>query len=158
MCSFEKNWLFFEHEGVLHVVYSLSPFCVYKIIDARQDSAEKVLCVAWRFYQEDLSTAELRGSTPPVRIGQTYYLFAHSRAYDVHVLAFSASTLIIESASYQPALQLQHHQPFVCGAIHVESEGTWFLSMGIDDVSIAVYSMSHSHLLQLLQPVKFVHT
>jgi len=149
--SLEKNWQFFEHGGVLHVVYSTLPFCVYRILDLSQRNAEKVACIRWH---HNTGIIDLRGSTPPVRVGGSYFMFAHSPTYYLHAVAFSAESLEITAVSKVPLLQLQPQRPFVCGAVYVADSSAWFLSMGVDDVSIAVYSLEHDAVLQTLVPVQ----
>ena len=149
--TFEKNWLFFEHAGSLHVIYSTQPFCVYRVADWAQRTSEKVLCAPWR---QAAGVTELRGSTPPVRVGDSYVMFAHSWTYDVYAIAFSATTLAIESVSATPLLHMHARRPFVCGAVYVSSDRTWFLSVGVDDVSIAIFKLHHSALLTKLKPVE----
>ena len=149
--SLEKNWQFFEHSGVLHVVYSTQPFCVYRITDLSQRNAEKVACTRWH---HNAGITDLRGSTPPVRVGASCFMFAHSPTYDLHAIAFSAESLEITAVSKVPLLQLQPQRPFVCGAVYVADSRAWFLSMGVDDVSIAVYRLEHDAVLQTLAPVQ----
>ena len=151
--TFEKNWLFFEHAASLHVVYSTQPFCVYRIADWAQRTSQKVLCTPWR---QAAGVAELRGSTPPVRVGDSYFMFAHSPTYDVYAIAFSANTLAIEAVSATPLLQMHARRPFVCGAVYVTGDRTWFASVGIDDVSIAVFKVHHSAVLTKLKPVELL--
>ena len=151
--TFEKNWLFFEHAASLHVVYSTQPFCVYRIADWAQRTSQKVLCTPWR---QAAGVAELRGSTPPVRVGDSYFMFAHSPTYDVYAIAFSANTLAIEAVSATPLLQMHARRPFVCGAVYVTGDRTWFVSVGIDDVSIAVFKLHHSAVLTKLKPVELL--
>jgi hypothetical protein len=149
--SLEKNWQFFEHSGVLHVVYSTQPFCVYRATDWTRRSIEKVGCRQWHYNTE---LVDLRGSTPPVRVGDSFFMFAHSPTYEVHAISFSAERLEISAVSKVPLLNLQPKRPFVCGAVYVADASTWYLSMGIDDVSIAVYRLKHSTVAMNLLPVQ----
>jgi hypothetical protein len=151
--TFEKNWLFFEHAGSLHVIYSTQPFCVYRIADWAQRTSEQVLCTPWRLAA---GVVELRGSTPPVRVGDSLFMFAHSWTYDVYAIAFSATTLAIEAVSATPLLHMHARRPFVCGALYVSGDRTWFLSVGINDVSIAIFKLHHSALLTKLKPVELL--
>ena len=149
--SLEKNWQFFEHGGMLHVVYSTQPFCVYRTTNWTQRSIEKVSCSRW---YHNAKFVDLRGSTPPVRVGDIYFMFAHSPTYEVYTIAFLAERFEILAVSKVPLLQLQPKRAFVCGAVYVAADRTWFLSMGIDDFSIAVYKLDHSTVVMNLLPVQ----
>jgi len=77
----EKNWMFFEHEGSLQAIYQIAPHC---ILDVSLDGDGPVRCkprgaVAW-----DASAYAERfgppcGGAPPVRCGDEYISFFHSR-------------------------------------------------------------------------------
>ena len=149
--SLEKNWQFFEHGGVLHVVYSTQPFCVYRATDWMQRSIEKVSCSQWH-HNADL--VDLRGSTPPVRVGDIFFMFAHSPTYEVYAISFYAERLEISAVSKVQLLKLKPKRPFVCGALYVAEDRAWFLSMGVDDSSIAVYRLEHSTVVMNLLPVQ----
>ena len=80
----EKNWMLFAHDDALWAVYSI---CPQVILQLTLPEAGPVLCR--RVYQQDWDTTaytaqfgELRGGTPPVRVGNQYVSSFYS-AYPV---------------------------------------------------------------------------
>lgn len=71
--SWEKNWAFFSHDGALYAVYYIAP-------------RHRILRVAGARCEEVHATetpplwtgGELRGGTPPLRLGDEYVCFAHA--------------------------------------------------------------------------------
>lgn len=77
----EKNWMLFAHADDLWAIYSIAPHVVLKVTLA---GAGPILCR--RTYEQQWDVApytrrygQLRGSTPPVRVGDHYSSFFHSR-------------------------------------------------------------------------------
>lgn len=90
----EKNWLPFFHDGVLHLVYRFAPHIV--IAPYAQNG---VALVEYRTATNDTwKWGEIRGGTPPVRVGDEYISFFHSstpwrgpfRRYYMGAYAFAA--------------------------------------------------------------------
>lgn len=69
----EKNWQFFERDGTLYAVYSISPHKILRIDGTRAEWAYETPCpFTWH-------GGEMRGGTSPVRIGDEHYSFFHDR-------------------------------------------------------------------------------
>lgn len=92
--SHEKNWVWFQRDGVWHCVYMPNPHTVFSVDD--QGTPLKVytnrkIGVPWEH-------GELRGGTPPVKVGDEYLCFFHSsvtwqkpkRRYFMGAYTFSA--------------------------------------------------------------------
>jgi predicted GH43/DUF377 family glycosyl hydrolase len=77
----EKNWMLFNHEEKeLLAIYQISPHVVLRLSPEHADS---VPCVRihetpWDASRYSTPFGLLRGSTPPVRVGDVYYSFFHS--------------------------------------------------------------------------------
>ena len=95
----EKNWAFFEVDGKVYVVYSITP---HKILSVDMSSHERVVCqsevsVDWNArYSEHFGA--LRGGAQPVRVGDKFVNLVHSsfnmpegREYVAAVYEFSAT-------------------------------------------------------------------
>src|ERR1043166_23822 len=70
----EKNWLWFDHGGRIHMVYTTVPHQVVEFdsaINAQQTHASSVQDLRWNY-------GAPRGGTPPVKIGDEYWSFFHS--------------------------------------------------------------------------------
>lgn len=75
----EKNWSFFEADGKIWVVYSITP---HKILSVDMSSAAKVICksevsVEWNARYSEYFGA-LRGGAQPVRVGDKFFNVVHS--------------------------------------------------------------------------------
>jgi hypothetical protein len=78
----EKNWLFFEHEGDLLAVYTIAP---HVILRAELSGTGPIVCrpvcnTAWDVSAYAARWGEPRGGTPPMRWGEVYLSFFHSRS------------------------------------------------------------------------------
>jgi hypothetical protein len=77
----EKNWILFTHDNELWAIYSIAPHVVLKVTLA---GAGPILCRRTYVQQWDVAAythryGELRGGAPPVRLGDRYISFFHSR-------------------------------------------------------------------------------
>lgn len=77
----EKNWMFFQHEDELLAVYTVAP---HIILRAELTGAGPVVCrpvfqTDWDVSAYTARWGEPRGGTPPVRAGDSYIAFFHSR-------------------------------------------------------------------------------
>jgi predicted GH43/DUF377 family glycosyl hydrolase len=77
----EKNWLLFDYEGMLLAVYTISPHVILRVFP--DDRREVVPCA--RIYENVWDSSAyssrfgvLRGGTPPLRVGESYFSFFHS--------------------------------------------------------------------------------
>ena len=80
----EKNWMPFEYEGELLAVYSISP---HVVLHLDLESAAVIRCrrihsIAWDVSAYARRFGQPRGGTPPVRVGDAYYMFFHSRYFE----------------------------------------------------------------------------
>lgn len=80
----EKNWMLFAHDNELWAVYSICPQIILRV--ALNDHGP-ILCRpvyqhAWDATPYTTQFGELRGGSPPVRVGDQYISFFHS-AYRV---------------------------------------------------------------------------
>ena len=77
----EKNWMLFEHGGELLAVYRIEPQVILRI---QLSASGPLRCQAIHQVYWDASGyarrhGEPRGGTPPVRLGDAYFSFFHSR-------------------------------------------------------------------------------
>ena len=133
---FEKNWLFFQLENTLHVIYSIQPYTLLVISDLLRP--QLVARVDWRHG----GASALRGSAPPVLVGDAWYLWVHTPAYAVHVLKLTANAqkpLAISAPVIDAAEGV-----FLCGAIFIRDTQSWLLSGGRHDREIVLLSVHMS--------------
>jgi predicted GH43/DUF377 family glycosyl hydrolase len=151
--SWEKNWVFFEWEGMLLAVYSIAPHVILHIRgNQAYPLAETNTAFPW-------SGGTLRGGCPPVRVGDTFYHWFHGRhgaegdeqhkwhhsKYTIGLYTFPARyPFAIERMTPDPILiadyetlpddQKRSGNPavvFPAGAIL--ERGQWAISMGVHD-------------------------
>lgn len=77
----EKNWMLFEHEGELLAVYQIAP---HTILHMNLSGSGPVECTPIHRTEWDVAPyadrfGQPRGGAPPVRQGDRYILFFHSR-------------------------------------------------------------------------------
>lgn len=169
----QKNWNWFTHDYGVYLLYMTEP---HEIVRWGADwTPEEVIRMqskisVWEPYGHP------RGGTPPIRIGDEYWSFFHSstpwnewnrshpgdakRRYHMGAYAFEAKppfhiTRITESPlltgssrdPWMPGLPLV---VFPCGSIL--RDGTWFVTMGINDCASAWIEIPHEDLLKLTLP------
>jgi beta-1,4-mannooligosaccharide phosphorylase len=159
----EKNWLWFFHDGVPHMIYTTLPHVVVQFdekFNARQQYSTMPKRISWPW-------GEPRGGTPPVRIGDEYWTFFHSssdwkqmvsRRYHMGCYTFSAKPpFAMKRYTQMPILsgsqydRFAHPKPLVvfpCGAIL--KNGVWQISLGVNDLDCALMEIPHSELEKLL--------
>jgi len=158
----EKNWVFFEHAGKVHLVYSIFPHRVvempWKTVGKEHITTRRN--ILWRY-------GEPRGGTPPVRVGDEYFSFFHSslpcrtrsRRYYAGAYAFkSEPPFEITRMSCVPLLfgseldPLRRHLPYVvfpAGAFY--EGGVWTMAFGVNDCRCAWMRIPHFEFLQTLR-------
>lgn len=158
----EKNWTWFEYEGVLHFVYTINPFHI-----VARTSHMKVEEDYWTDAPE-WDYGQMRGGSNPVRVGDVYYCFFHScldhptyrRIYFTGAYAFSAKPPFgVISCTQEPLLCASEQDirnegapivTFPCGAIYENDE--WLVTLGVNDCACAWFKISHTELLAKLFP------
>jgi predicted GH43/DUF377 family glycosyl hydrolase len=153
----EKNWLWFFHNDQLHMVYQADPHIVARFtLDGVFDTEYKTEPehpIKWDY-------GIIRGGTPPVRIGSEYLTFFHSslptndkfhRRYYMGAYAFEAKEPFrITRITPEPLLAGSQQDKwgegkplvvFPCGSRY--KDGTWLVTMGINDIESAWIEIPH---------------
>ena len=148
--TFEKNWLFFSMGDVLHAVYSVQPFVLLRVPDLLQ--AHPIAHLNWQ-HNFTRHHGQLRGSAPPVKVGEFWFIFAHSAAYAVFVMVLSADARTPMFVTKVPIISASE-QLFVCGAVFLQDTQEWLLSAGVKDRQVILVAIPHAHVVSKLSPVK----
>lgn len=155
----EKNWLFFEYEGEMAMVYMTRP---HHVIFQGEDYVTHKTNPLWNH-------GIPRGGTPPVRVGDEYFSFFHSsmpwrrckNRYYMGAYAFEAkppfnitrmSTLPILSGS--PEEPMNDESPLVVfpgGALLGGDE--WFVVYGVNDEASGWIRIPHQELLMTMRDI-----
>jgi len=180
--AIEKNWGFFEHNGTLYAVYSISPFVVIKVdIDFSRRIANGTVVYRhyWKSDRVEKKYGELRGGASPIKIGNRFYLISQSNTsamkgviYTGSIITFNASPPFQpEQTSNEPIFKLTkeeyRRQPirklnkkveacfYPCGATYDSSSGTIHITYGINDYKFGIRTYKLSSIDKLLHDVNF---
>lgn len=158
----EKNWTWFWHDGAWHFVYQASPHVVVKAAKKRAEDFKTENNLKWSY-------GEIRGGTPPVRIGDEYFTFFHSslpwrnrqKRYYMGAYAFEAKApfritkitplaLLVGSES-DTRINRGPLVVFPCGAVH--KAGMWLVTYGVNDEATGWARIPHDDLIKRMVPV-----
>lgn len=150
----EKNWQFFEHDRVLHTVYNPNPHTVGWC------AGQEIRVPAADGARHEWAWGEVRGGTPPVRVGEEYFSFFHSSQKGHYVAGFYAfeakPPFRVTRWPTQPCMvaaldhwRSGHAVVFPGGAIL--EEGQWLVAFGWHDAYCCLAWFDHGALLQTLE-------
>lgn len=155
----EKNWLWFSHDGALHMIYAAVPHEVVRWNDditAGTVWKTPVVYCPW-------TKGEIRGGTTPVLVGKEYWTFFHSslpwlhkkRQYHMGAYAFEAHPPFrITRMTNRPLLTgspNDHWLPgkpaciFPCGSVYRNEK--WLIVGGSNDLDCFWAEIPHEDLL-----------
>jgi predicted GH43/DUF377 family glycosyl hydrolase len=162
--NYEKNWLWWLADDRLHLLYKAQPWMVCQFGNSWSDITE------WKLEQgASWSYGDIRGGTPPVRVGDLYFTFHHSslpwkgryRRYYAGCLGFEAEPPFTPKLiTKEPLLIGSQNDPWVstkplvvfpCGALY--RNGDWLVTMGVNDMKAAWLKLSHKSLLRRMSPI-----
>ena len=155
----EKNWLWFFHQGEIHMVYRTHPHAVVvfdKQLKYLRETASEWDNSGWRYGQ-------MRGGTPPVLHGGLYWSFFHSsidkgagekRRYYMGAYCFEAKPpfkvvgytekpLLIGSKKDRWAIAKPACIFCVGAAIR---DGTWIITGGVNDFDTFLGKFPHAEI------------
>ena len=158
----EKNWLWFWHDGRPHMIYLTQPLVILEWDQAFTKYRE---FINRRTAQKDIwFHGQMRGGTPPVRVGEEYWTFFHSslsdkcsggRRYYMGAMAFEAKgPFTITRISKKPILtgsaedRTGYGKPLVvfpCGSVLKKEK--WLVSFGVNDLEAGWIVIPHADLL-----------
>lgn len=165
----EKNWTFFEHEGVLYCNYKINPHTIFEMNG--EGAGYEKLQKQYASIQWDWGS-ELRGGSCPILYQGNYYAFFHShsdfpedlknqlhRQYHMGVYVFEAAPPFkVIGVSKEPIMSGRymgrsvvrggdkHCIVFPCGSFM--KDGTWVVSCGLNDYEIGILELSHEKLIE----------
>jgi len=171
----EKNWSFFG-EGPFYALYSLTPQRLLRFsLEGRGPIEFHDFAVReWDHTAYTNAYGELRGGTPPQRVGPDYFGIGHSvfgtpenYRYVAAAYRFEATAPFRLTAGPAGPLALgpavggeRSHPPlnpaiaeviYPCGAVY--GGGRWVISYGVNDERCALAILPHGEILAALRPV-----
>jgi predicted GH43/DUF377 family glycosyl hydrolase len=171
----EKNWSFFG-DGPFYALYSLMPQRVLEFSLAGTGPIEfcEVASMAWEGGDYAGRFGELRGGTPPQRVGGDYFGLGHSVSgtpshyrYVAAAYRFSATAPFALTGgpagplpvglglgpqrAYSPLNPAIAEVIYPCGAAYTDDR--WVVSFGLNDERCALARFTHAEVLAALRPV-----
>lgn len=161
--GWEKNWLWFDHNGELHFVYSTKPHSVVRTSQFQPVETYQTDGFSWKF-------GPPRGGTPPIYVPEDdlYWSFFHSsldihpkivprRRYYMGAYAFEPwPPFRVKMATVQPLLRGSEDDPrepsaplcvFPCGTFL--DQGVWTVSFGVNDCACGWIRIPHKDVIRL---------
>lgn len=152
----EKNWIWFNHDGSWHFIYGFSPHIVVRVGNEVPVAEFKTeVKPKWDY-------GEIRGGTPPVRVGDEYVSFFHSslpwknrqKRYHMGAYAFEAKQPFrITRMTSEPLISGSDKDSrtlggppciFPCGGIL--EDGKWLVTFGVNDETCGWVKIPHKDL------------
>jgi predicted GH43/DUF377 family glycosyl hydrolase len=157
----EKNWVWFFHESKLQMIYGAHPHTVVEFDDQVRPTTVRRTdnTVPWK-------CGEIRGGTPPVKVGNEYFTFFHSslpwtsryRRYFMGAYAFEARPPFhITRMTADPLLIGSQNDPwvdkkplviFALGSLFRDDK--WLVTFGVNDLKCGWIDIPHDDLLEKL--------
>lgn len=156
-----KNWVFFFHDGKLHLIYTSQPWHVIEFGSHWEDQIHhQYEGVTWPY-------GTIRGGTPPIQVGDHFYTFFHSsmpwqgryRRYHMGCLQFEAKppfkpvkwtmTPLLSGSQNDPWAQRKPLVVFPCGALFENEE--WLVTMGINDLKSGWVRIPHEDIFKVIE-------
>lgn len=156
----EKNWVFFEHEGQLKVIYDNGT--VLTVRDNAVVQTDHVMPARWKW-------GSIKGGSAPLRFRDGWIRFFHSRldteprpvVWRYFVGAMICDPFEATKISERPILRgsevdaidaeerreiFHHKQNVVFPGGAIEIDGGWLLSVGVNDCSCALVKITEKDL------------
>lgn len=142
----EKNWTFFEKEGKLYSIRYYLPLEIYEI-NLENKIITKIFSYNWINNILD-NNVQLRGGASPIKKDNELYIFLHSSyTYEIYTLVIDYNTFKPLKYTSESLFKDIHTQiKFVCGALYNIITNKWVLSVGIDDMYSALFTISDDEL------------
>lgn len=160
----QKNWVWFNFENRLHLLYSTHPWSIIGFGDTWTDNKP--------YFQKDgvqWDYGLIRGGSPPVQVGDLFWTFFHSsmpwtgrfRRYFMGALAFEAKPPFKPVYVTPKPLLVGSQQDvwrdrkplvvFPCGSV-IEND-IWLVTYGINDLKSGYIKIPHADLVSKSQKI-----
>lgn len=165
----EKNWLWFDHEEVPHFVYQTEPHIVCEAIDGKvTQEYRSYASLGW-------TLGDIRGGTPPVRVGEHYLSFFHSSMpwkklprYGVRRMYFMGAYLFEAKPPFQIVAATRTEQRLLSGTWNEPTAESvpavvyptgaildgdeWFITLGVNDCRCGWMRIPHDRVMSRMMP------
>ena len=157
----EKNWLWFDHDGKTYFIYQAEPHLVVEVAGDKVVQEHRThAALGW-------TVGEIRGGTPPIRVGDHYLTFFHSSMpwkklprYGTRNVYFMGAYLFeakppfkIVAATRERLLTGTWNEPIQEGVPAVVypngallDGNQWLITMGVNDCACGWVKIDHSEI------------
>lgn len=155
-CKTQKNWTFFQHIGYIHILYSIMPLNIYlwnTDIDFNNPTPEYLPIIKREWTHPIYKNLKLRGGTQPIIINNLFYVFTHSIDYEVYAIIIDPLILRVTKVSSSPLIPNRGNKKdihFPCGVIYDETNDTFYISLGIDDIKLGLITITKNNLDKIM--------
>jgi len=141
----EKNWIIFDMDDKVYLIYELLPKLIIYTLDPSNFKTLDTI------KEKEYGTPVIRGGTTPVIIGDKIYLFGHTNP------GYKLSVAVLNKDTFEPVGYcenfisdknvFQDEKIIFCrGALYVKSLDKFILSLGINDKYCSMLTVSRSFL------------
>jgi len=165
----EKNWLWFDHEGKTFFVYQTEPHIVCEVDGGRVVNEYRTFAsLGW-------TLGDIRGGTPPVRVGDHYLSFFHSSMpwkklprYGVRRMYFAGAYLFEAKPPFQIVAATRTDRRLLSGTWNEPTAESvpavvyptgalldgdeWFITLGVNDCRCGWMRIPHEKVMARMQP------
>lgn len=142
----EKNWIYFEYNNELYILYSIIPFILLKY-NIHDNTCSTVI------HKTILSNIIIRNSTPIFfdHKLKKFIMYLHCTDYNIFECIFDIINLKI-NINYEPVFSsvyiynnvVKNGILFPCGLIYDEYTDNDILSLGVNDLKLGI--LTHKHI------------
>jgi len=156
----QKNWTFFEQNGLVFILYNIMPLEIY-ILNLASDLLKKseiipLIFREWKHpkYQDVI----LRGGSQPIEVDGILYVFVHSTDYKMFAITIDPINFDILQVTIKELINKDNKSEiyFPCGVIYDEKEKLFHVSLGVNDSNLGIFSIYKKELdLQMIKVHNF---
>lgn len=136
----QKNWTFFEQNDFTLILYNIMPLEIYICNLKNTENILPIINKEWKHPLDEKLI--LRGGCPPIKVNNLYYVFVHSRDYKIYCLILDPYTFNILKVSKKEILPNNKEIHFPCGVIYNENNESFYISLGINDVNLGIFTIN----------------
>ena len=157
----QKNWTFFEKNGLIYIVYNIMPLeiLIWNPVSDLLESFDTVPLILRHWKHPKYPNMVLRGGCPPIEVDGLLYLFVHSTDYMMFCFTLDPINFDILHITLKELIPNRGNKQdihFPCGVIYDENETMFYISLGIDDSNLGIFSISKKELdLQMIKVHNF---
>lgn len=151
----EKNWLFFEYDDKVWIIYSVCPFIIYTL--SFDEEIREIIKIEKKIHQEwDWFLSEnIRGGTCPIFVDDNFYMFTHSKLdynkYAMIIIVFNSDFKIQKRSDL--LYFAGYGIIFPIGCIYVKEEQRFYITCGIEDREQYILQFTKLEIDSLLKDI-----